>query len=160
MGLSLGHLSALRVPRRGSLFISYPYPGLREPDGSLTPRYYLPPLERGFRVRRAHPPSRFKSAGRQTIAGAEAASAAKSPVAGEKHIGAPPDGGPTEGHRMGLGHGHLSAARGGKPTETAPRQSAAAFLRSNQCDILPPAAYCRTTFNISATDETSLSIDK
>ena len=42
----------------------------------------------------------FESVGRQTIAGAEAASAAKSPVAGEKHIGVPPNGGPTEGGRL------------------------------------------------------------
>ena len=53
----------------------------------------------------------FESVGRQTIAGAEAASAAKSPVAGEKQIGAPPDGGPTEGRRMGLSHGYLSTLR-------------------------------------------------
>ena len=60
---------------------------------------------RAFRLRN------FESVGRQIIAGAEAASAAKSPVAGEKHIGAPPDGGSTEGRRMGLSHGHLSALR-------------------------------------------------
>ena len=54
----------------------------------------------------------MKSAGRQTIAGAEAASAAKSSVASEKHIGAPPDGGPTEGRRMGLSLGYLPPLAG------------------------------------------------
>ena len=197
MGLSHGHLPALRVPRRGSHLLFPPYPGLREPVGSLAPRYSLPPLaglppdfakwqfsevrasdrernfesvrttdnsrsrscvssevsgsrgktyrspagwradrrpphgielrssagpsrtasglaftfstipgaarahrlacpallsvapERGFRVRRAFPPARFKSVGRQTIAGAGAASAAKSPVVGEKTYRSP-----------------------------------------------------------------------
>ncbi len=53
----------------------------------------------------------MKSVGRQKIAGAEAASAAKSPVTDEKRKEAPPDGGPTDTHRMGLSLGHLSALR-------------------------------------------------
>ncbi|MBR2125604.1 MAG: hypothetical protein IJ943_02595, partial [Akkermansia sp.] len=48
MGLSFGHLPALRVPRRGSHLLFPPYPGLREPDGSLTPRYSLSPWS-GFK---------------------------------------------------------------------------------------------------------------
>ena len=86
-------------------------PGLREPDGSLTPRYSLPPRNGAFGFGGRPRPQGFKSGGRQIIAGAEAASAAKSPVTDEKRKEAPPNGGPTEGRRMGLSHGHLSALR-------------------------------------------------
>ena len=75
-GLSLGHLSALRVPRRGFHFISSPYPGLREPVGSLAPRYSLSPRNGAFGFGGRTRPQGFKSGGRQIIAGGAAASAA------------------------------------------------------------------------------------
>ena len=50
-------------------------PGLREPAGSLTPRYFLPPLGGAF-FAGVRAPAIFESVGRQTIAGGGAAAAA------------------------------------------------------------------------------------